>query len=227
MEDLKKKIVSLIGMMSGGRDLDFLCLAFQEIPRGDIAVAVLELCLDGSLVADRNGIAAAPVVKTADAAATEPAIATEPEAAGTPVAAPEPEAVPETEAMPEPTPEAQAFKPEVTPDIEYPASILRANDPVDMLELSARPSNCLARAEIKTIGDLVRSLSSLATKAGVGEGSLKEIENAITQRAASLTEPLEPRTAAELRGASGNNEYAFDAFGVLVAIRAGNTLNDA
>ena len=227
MEDLKKKIVSLIGMMSGGRDLDFLCLAFQEIPRGNIAVAVLELCLDGSLVADRNGIAAAPVVETADAAATESVVATVPEVAGTPVAVPEPEAVPETEAMPEPEPEAQAFKPEVTPDIEYPASILRANDPVDMLELSARPSNCLARAEIKTIGDLVRSLSSLATEAGVGEGSLKEIENAIAQRAASLTEPLEPRTAAELRGASGNNEYAFDAFGVLVAIRAGNTFNDA
>ena len=263
MEDLKKKIVSLIGMMSGGRDLDFLCLAFQEIPRGDIAVAVLELCLDGSLVADRNGIAAAPVVETADAAATESAVATEPEVADAPAtgpvtevevedvaeiepepevdfepvpeATPEPEAEPEPvampepepEAVPEPEPEAQAFKPEVTPDIEYPASILRANDPVDMLELSARPSNCLARAEIKTIGDLVRSLSSLATEAGVGEGSLKEIENAIAQRAASLTEPLEPRTAAELRGASGNNEYAFDAFGVLVAIRAGNTLNDA
>lgn len=257
MEDLKKKIVSLIGMMSGGRNLDFLCLAFQEIPRGDIAVAVLELCLDGSLVADRNGIAAAPVVETADAAATESVVATEPEVADAPATGPvtevevepvavpeiepeaedvaatepaiatEPEAVPETEAMPEPTPEAQAFKPEVTPDIEYPASILRANDPVDMLELSTRPSNCLARVEIKMIGDLVRSLSSLATEAGVGEGSLKEIENAIAQRAASLTEPLEPRTAAELRGASGNNEYAFDAFGVLVAIRAGNTLNDA
>ena len=234
MEDLKKKIVSLIGMMSGGRDLDFLCLAFQEIPRGDIAVAVLELCLDGSLVADRNGIAAAPVVETADAAATESVVATEPEVADTPATVPVPEAMPEPEAVTEPepqpaaelTPETQAFKPEVTPDIEYPASILRANDPVDLLELSARPSNCLARVEIKTIGDLVRSLSSLATEAGMGEGSLKEIEDAITQRAASLTEPLEPRTAAELRGTSGNNEYAFDAFGVLVAIRADNTRND-
>ena len=197
MEDLKKKIVSLIGMMSGGRDLDFLCLAFQEIPRGDIAVAVLELCLDGSLVADRNGIAAAPVVETADAAATESVVGTEPEVADTPATEPvteaEPEPVPEAGIEPESTPEAQAFKPEVTPDIEYPASILRANDPVDLLELSARPSNCLARVEVKTIGDLVRSLSSLATEAGMGEGSLKEIEDAITQRAASLTEPLEYR----------------------------------
>ena len=189
MEDLKKKIVSLIGMMSGGRNLDFLCLAFQEIPRGDIAVAVLELCLDGSLVADRNGIAAVPVVEAAEVAATESVVATEPEAADAPVAepmaeveaedvaeiepkpevdfepvpeaTPEPEAEavpeaepvpeampePETEAMPESETEAQAFKPEVTPAIEYPASILRANDPVDLLELSARPSNCLARRD--------------------------------------------------------------------------------
>lgn len=56
MEDLKEKIVGLLSLLGGARDLPFLAMAFADAPRGDIAIAVLELCAGGKLVADSTGI---------------------------------------------------------------------------------------------------------------------------------------------------------------------------
>ena len=105
MEELKKKILALIGMMDGRRDLDFICLAFCEVPRGDVAIAVLELCLDGKLVIDANGIALPSGPQPGDES---------PQAAPVPTA-PEPQAIapgPEPEANEGPLATAEAQAPE-------------------------------------------------------------------------------------------------------------------
>lgn len=77
MEDLKEKIVGLLSLLGGARDLPFLAMAFAGVPRGDIAIAVLELCSAGKLVADGVGIHLAE--DAGEGSGKEPASAGEPE----------------------------------------------------------------------------------------------------------------------------------------------------
>lgn len=210
MEELKRKIVALIGMMDGRRDLDFICLAFQEVPRGDVAVAVLELCLDGGLVIDESGISLPTAAGDESAAPAEPAPATD-----------EPEGP--SEDVEEPATEDEkadddGFLPELLPDVKYPASTIGAADSVDDLGLSSRPSNCLMRLGITTVAQLVSKLSGLDGQPGMGPGTLSEIKRSLAVRSASFTAPLGRRTADELRHVSGDREYVFDALGVLVRL---------
>ncbi len=216
MEELKKKIAALIGMMDGKRDLDFICLAFQEVPRGDVAIAVLELCLEGGLVINRGGISLSK--EAADGPAGKESVTT-----------PSKEAVDEpAEEVEAPTAEpcASDFPAEKVPGVEYPAAVTRSEDPIDGLGLSTRPANCLARLGISTIGQLVGALSSLEGQPGLGSGSLGEIKRSLNVRAASFSAPLGRRTADELRGVSGSGEYVFDALGVLVCLPASGPSGD-
>ena len=61
------------------------------------------------------------------------------------------------------------------------------NQPVDIIELSVRASNCLKVAKIKTIGDLVRKTESeLLTYKNFGRKSLEEIEERLKELGLSL-----------------------------------------
>lgn len=229
MEELKRKIVALIGMMDGKRDLDFICLAFQEVPRGDVAVAVLELCLDGQLVINADGIS---LPKEAEVPVEIESVSSEVEvAAGIEEESVEPSEVALQQEEPTegggglsetaPTPsDPEKFEPETVPGVMYPSSVIRASDPVDALNLSTRPSNCVARLGISTVAQLVRALPGLAAQQGVGFGSVTEIRRSLATRAASFSSPLGGRTADELRYVSGCTEYVFDALGVLVGLPA-------
>lgn len=55
-EDLKQKIEELFELLKGARELSFLQLAFSNVSKEDIALAVLELCLEGKLCANPEGI---------------------------------------------------------------------------------------------------------------------------------------------------------------------------
>lgn len=228
MEELKRKIVALIDMMDGKRDLDFICLAFQEVPRGDVAIAVLELCLDGRLVIDENGISLPREAEVAYGAPSEAAAEVE---AAEPIETVESVEMPSCQeelteadrgssvAAPA-SPAPEEFEAEPVPGVEYLPSVIRATDSVEVLNLSTRPSNCLSRLGITTVAQLVRALPGLAAQQGVGPGSVAEIGRVLAARAASFSSPLGTRTADELRYVSGCTEYVFDALGVLVSLPA-------
>lgn len=50
------KILDLLSLIGGKHDLAFLDSAFQDVEKGDIAVAVIELCQEGKLSIDQRGI---------------------------------------------------------------------------------------------------------------------------------------------------------------------------
>ncbi|MCY4373714.1 MAG: hypothetical protein OXC31_08025 [Spirochaetaceae bacterium] len=70
------------------------------------------------------------------------------------------------------------------PDVHLPVA---AAEPVSVLNLSVRPSNCLRRAGIRTIGDLVeRSEHDLRGIRGLGAGTLQEIVDALGENGLRL-----------------------------------------
>lgn len=72
-----------------------------------------------------------------------------------------------------------------TPDTERLRELL--NQPVDIIELSVRASNCLKAAKIRTIGDLVsRKDEELISYKNFGKKSLDEIKERLTELNLSL-----------------------------------------
>ena len=70
------------------------------------------------------------------------------------------------------------------PDVHLPVA---AAEPVSVLNLSTRPSNCLRRAGIRTIGDLVeRNEHDLRRIRGLGEGTVQEIVDALAEHGLRL-----------------------------------------
>ena len=56
MDDLKLKIVGLVQLLGKPVTLDFLCDAFNDTPREQIAVSVVELCTEGAVTMQADGI---------------------------------------------------------------------------------------------------------------------------------------------------------------------------
>jgi DNA-directed RNA polymerase subunit alpha len=75
---------------------------------------------------------------------------------------------------------AQVGAPAATPDAERLRELL--GQPVDIIELSVRASNCLKAAKIRTIGDLVsRKDDELISYKNFGKKSLDEIKERLTE----------------------------------------------
>ena len=73
-----------------------------------------------------------------------------------------------------------------------------ASEPVAVLRLGARASNCLRRARISTIGDLVaRRADDLRRVRNLGEGTLGEIVDALTEKGLRLDSTDEVRNGWE------------------------------
>jgi DNA-directed RNA polymerase subunit alpha len=67
-----------------------------------------------------------------------------------------------------------------SPDLERLRELL--NQPVDIIELSVRASNCLKAAKIRTIGDLVsRKDEELISYKNFGKKSLDEIKERLAE----------------------------------------------
>src|SRR5205085_4987972 len=80
---------------------------------------------------------------------------------------------------------AAAGVPAATPDAERLRELL--GQPVDIIELSVRASNCLKAAKIRTIGDLVsRKDDELISYKNFGKKSLDEIKERLTELNLSL-----------------------------------------
>jgi len=80
---------------------------------------------------------------------------------------------------------ASGSAPAATPDNERLRELL--NQPVDIIELSVRASNCLKAAKIRTIGDLVsRKDDELISYKNFGKKSLDEIKERLTELNLSL-----------------------------------------
>src|SRR5882672_2254845 len=78
-----------------------------------------------------------------------------------------------------------AGAPAATPDMERMRELL--GQPVDIIELSVRASNCLKAAKIRTIGDLVsRKDEELISYKNFGKKSLDEIKERLTELNLSL-----------------------------------------
>ncbi len=93
----------------------------------------------------------------------------------------EEEEMPATEAAPAMAGAASA----ATPDMERLRELL--GQPVDIIELSVRASNCLKAAKIRTIGDLVsRKDEELISYKNFGKKSLDEIKERLTELNLSL-----------------------------------------
>ena len=70
-------------------------------------------------------------------------------------------------------------------DVERLRELL--NQPVDIIELSVRASNCLKAAKIRTIGDLVtKTDEELIGYKNFGKKSLDEIKERLTELSLSL-----------------------------------------
>ncbi|OGR89407.1 MAG: DNA-directed RNA polymerase subunit alpha [Elusimicrobia bacterium RIFCSPLOWO2_01_FULL_59_12] len=92
----------------------------------------------------------------------------------------EEEEVPQTE-----QPAAAGGTVPLTPDVERLRELL--GQPVDIIELSVRASNCLKAAKIRTIGDLVsRKDDELISYKNFGKKSLDEIKERLTELNLSL-----------------------------------------
>jgi DNA-directed RNA polymerase subunit alpha len=91
----------------------------------------------------------------------------------------------EEEEVPEAEPAAAPGPSAGTPDNERLRELL--NQPVDIIELSVRASNCLKAAKIRTIGDLVsRKDDELISYKNFGKKSLDEIKERLTELNLSL-----------------------------------------
>ena len=78
---------------------------------------------------------------------------------------------------------------------------------VEELELSVRAYNCLKKAEIKTIFELCqKSESEMLKTKNFGRKSLNEIKELLESMGLSLGMELDPRLAAELAVASGEEQ---------------------
>lgn len=78
VNELKHKLYDLFVLLEGTHGLDFLKSAFHDAQRGDIAIAVIELCMEGKLVISPAGISlpsrnveASETIATDDAAPAE------------------------------------------------------------------------------------------------------------------------------------------------------------
>jgi DNA-directed RNA polymerase subunit alpha len=76
---------------------------------------------------------------------------------------------------------------EVLPEAPRPMPELGLDAPVAELELSVRSRNCLAKAGVKTVGDLIRKTRrGLLETRGLGRLSLREIEERLREEGLTL-----------------------------------------
>ena len=55
-EEIQKKVLDLFALIKGTHDLSFLSMAYGDVEKGDLAIAVVELCQAGKLTIGEEGI---------------------------------------------------------------------------------------------------------------------------------------------------------------------------
>ncbi len=213
MDELKSKIESLFSILGGSRDLDFLCAAFCDFDRGEVAQAVFALCAEGKLVVDAQGIRLAETDLPVEAK-DDPCCDAEAEG--------------DTDGdivhdLDEPAPVQDQDQTPVTlepawrvPVVAYSESPLRHDEKALVLPLPTRAVNALERKGVQTVAQLVEELDELADMPGLGISSVMSCADALRDRASRFEQALDDQVRSALREVSGNSEFVFDAFGFLV-----------
>lgn len=93
-----------------------------------------------------------------------------------------------------------------------------AHDSVSALTLPQRARNALSSAGIETVEQLVRNLTDLSERKGLGRTSLLAIQTELSSGSKSLGFISTPEQIAALTGLSGSRRFVFDGFGFLCRI---------
>lgn len=212
-DSLEDKIIELLEMLGGSRSIDFLCMAFSESNQGDVALAVLKLCQEGRLVADRGGIRLdrdendVPNQES-DTSSDQPP-------------APSLADIPDLCSLYQPAPDR---------DLVY------ATDPIALLGLSSRSANAIERLGASNLSELIALLPHFKEQQGIGRTSLDEVEQALLKVAIPIEVPLSSDVRSLLTKASQSNQLIFGEFGELCVLNqptsskgphAATTLDDA
>ena len=212
-DSLESKIVELLEMLGGSRSIDFLCMAFSEPNQGDVALAVLKLCQEGRLVADREGIRLDRDENDVPHQESETSSDQPP--------APSLADIPDLCSLYQPAPDR---------DLVY------ATDPIALLGLSSRSANAIERLGASNLSELIALLPHFKEQQGIGRTSLDEVEQALLKVAIPIEAPLSPDVRSLLTKASQSNQLIFGEFGELCVLNqptsskgshAATTLNDA
>lgn len=89
------------------------------------------------------------------------------------------------------------------------------SEPIDVLKLSVRPYNALKNAGIHTISNLIERFESLYSLDGMGEGSLKETQNALDAVAMPFRSDITKMQCLALRSATKSDAFLVDEFGIV------------
>lgn len=212
-DSLESKIVELLEMLGGSRSIDFLCMAFSESNQGDVALAVLKLCQEGRLVADRGGI-------RLDRDENDvPHQESETSSDQTPT--PDLADIPDLCSLYQPAPDR---------------GLVYATDPIALLGLSSRSANAIERLGASNLSELIALLPHFKEQQGIGRTSLDEVEQALLKVAIPIEALLSPDVRSLLTKASQSNQLFFGEFGELCVLNqpasskdshAATTLDDA
>lgn len=219
MEELKATVINVLSSIDGICTLDAISSYVSSCSKGDVAIALVELCQEGRLKIDAEGftplgvsVALDEVLLGAPAALGEgllgalPPIVDE-KVENSSVLADEP---------------AQGANAEISTADETTDSRLSVplflDDSFDGLELPTRACNRFAEKRIADVRDAVALLDGLDGEPGLGTGTIGKTRACLFEAARPLSYALSKQQLQALRGIANCQGLSFDSLGLLVAL---------
>lgn len=202
-DSLENRIVELLEMLGGSRSIDFLCMAFSDSDQGDIAIAVLQLCQRGRLIADKDGIRLdnnASALHQENVAPSEPTLTL---------------SLTDTSGL------------DSLHQLTHAEAVVYATDPIALLGLSTRSSNAIEHLGATNLAELIARLPLLKDQQGIGKTSIDEVEQALSKVAIPIEAALAPNVSSLLTKASQSNRFIFGEFGELYTLSPATPSQDS
>ena len=219
MEELKATVLNLLASIEDIRTLDAIASSVSACSKGDVAIALVELCQEGRLKIDTEGftplgvgvaldevLLGAPAVLGEELLGALPPIADEKVEQGSVLAV---EPVQETA--------AEISIADETSDNRLLAPLF-LDDAFDCLELPTRAYNRFAEKRIGDVRGAVALLDGLDGEPGLGAGTIGKTRACFLEAARPLCCTLSKQQLQALRGIAGCQCLSFDSLGLLVAL---------
>lgn len=219
MEELKATVINVLSSIDGICTLDAISSYVSSCSKGDVAIALVELCQEGRLKIDAEGftplgvsaaldevLLGAPVALDEGLLGTLPPIVDE-KVENSSVLADEP---------------AQGVNAEISTADETTDSRLSVplflDDSFDCLELPARACNRFAEKRIADVRGAVALLDGLDGEPGLGAGTIGKTRACFLEAARPLSYALSKQQLQALRGIANCQGLSFDSLGLLIAL---------
>lgn len=219
MEELKATVINVLSSIDGICTLDAISSYVSSCSKGDVAIALVELCQEGRLKIDAEGftplgvsVALDEVLLGAPAALGEELLGTLP-----PIVDEKAEKGSVLAAEPAQGAAAEISIADETSDNRLSAPLF-LDDAFDCLELPTRACNRFAEKRVTDARGAVALLDRLDREPGMGAGTIDKTRTCFHGAARPLDCALSKQQLQALRGIASCQGLSFDSLGLLVAL---------